>query len=188
MLGYVIQDGAPIASHTVSLFYRGSSLPPSIFGDFLDTPSTAQLLGPMSYKEVANIFGSGDYRDSGERFTGSAFSGGVEQYLKAFHDWKVHIAESAHALNSTVFAFTPILESQIQVSRDSGGNAISPPLKSYASVHWLSTFIAGTLTIPADVEHSLDWLMRRCGTVLLCDSSMKLIHGLQQSPFNRRTH
>lgn len=179
MLGYVIQDGTPVASHIVSLFYRGSSLPPSIFGDFLDTPSTAQLLGPMSYMEVANIFGSGDYRDSGERFTGSAFSGGVEQYLKAFSDWKLHIAESTHALNSTVFAFTPILESQIQVSRDSGGNAIDPPLKSYASVHWLSTFIAGALTIPTDAEHSLDWLMRRWSTILLYKAFKRLIYHFQ---------
>lgn len=156
-----MQNGRPIVSHTVAYFYRGSSLPQEVFGDFLDIPSNFQTLFPMSYLEAAGIFGSGDYRESGERFSGTSFAGGPEEYLKAFKDFRRFATESAHLVNSTVLALTPIGLHQIQVARSRGGNALDPMLKPYMSAHWHTVFLAGQEQIPPKVELGLQWLMRQ---------------------------
>ncbi|KAF9441904.1 FAD-binding domain-containing protein [Macrolepiota fuliginosa MF-IS2] len=161
ILGYVMRNGRPIASHTVAYFYRGSNLPREVFGDFLDIPSDFQHLAPVSYQEAASIFGSGDYRESGERFSGTSFAGGPEKCLKAYKDFRRFALESTYLVNSTVLALTPIPRHQIQVARNRGGNALDPSLQPYISAHWHTVLLKGQEQIPPKVELGLQWLMRQ---------------------------
>lgn len=156
-----MQNGRPIPSHTVAYFYRGSALPRDVFGDFLDIPSDFQNFAPVSYVEAANIFGSGDYRESGERFSGTSFADGPEGCLKAYKDFRRFALESTRLVNSTVLALTPIPLHQIQVARSRGGNALDPALKPYISAHWHTVLPAGEEQIPPKVELGLQWLMRQ---------------------------
>ncbi|KAJ3566049.1 hypothetical protein NP233_g7250 [Leucocoprinus birnbaumii] len=161
ILGYVMRDGRPIVSHNAAYFYQGSSLPREVFGDLLDVPTQAQYLGPMSYFEAANIFGAGDYRESGERFSGTSFAGSPDKTLKAYHDFQKFVRETAHLLNSTVFALTPIPLHQIEIAKSRGGNALDAAAAPYLSAHWHTVFLAGQEQIPPKVELGLQWLMRQ---------------------------
>lgn len=161
ILGYVMRDGRPIASNNAAYFYRGSSLPNDVFGDLLDIPTESKHLGPMSYFEAANIFGSGEYRESGERFSGASFAEGPEKILKAYRDFRHFALETAHLLNSTVFALTPIPLHQIQIAKTRGGNALDAAEAPYLSAHWHTVFLAGQEQIPPKVELGLQWLMRQ---------------------------
>lgn len=156
-----MQNGRPVASHTVAYFYRGSTLPKDVFGDFLDIPSDFQSLAPLSYIEAADIFGSGDYRQSGERFSGTSFVGGPERCLKAYKDFRRFALESVHSINSTVLALTPIPLHQIEAAKKKGGNALEPALRPYLSAHWHTVFLAGQEQIPPKAELGLQWLMRQ---------------------------
>jgi hypothetical protein len=157
-----MQNGRPVASHTVAYFYRGSSLPRDVFGDFLDIPHDFQSLAPVSYIEAANVFGSGDDREFGHRFSGTSFAGEPERCLKAYRDFRRFAFESAHAVNSTVFGLTPITLHQIEAARKKGGNALQPALRPYLSAHWHTVFLEGQEQIPTKVELGLKWLMERC--------------------------
>ncbi|KXN81968.1 Bifunctional solanapyrone synthase [Leucoagaricus sp. SymC.cos] len=161
VLGFVMQDDRPVASNIVAYFYRGSSLPKGAFGDLLDIPSVFKSLGPLSYFDAANIFGSGEYRASGERFSGTSFAGDPERCLKAYRDFQRFAHESAHLVNSTVFALTPIPLHQIQVAKRRGGNAMDAAEVPYLSAHWHTVFLAGQEEIPSKVELGLQWLMRQ---------------------------
>ncbi|EKM75429.1 hypothetical protein AGABI1DRAFT_46439 [Agaricus bisporus var. burnettii JB137-S8] len=161
ILGYVMQNGKPVASHTVAYFYKGSSLPRDVFGDFLDIPHDFESLAPMSYIEATDVFGAGDDRGFGHRFSGTSFVGEPEKCLKAFRDFQRFATESAHAVNSTVFGLTPIPLHQIETARKKGGNALQPALRPYLSAHWNTVFLEGQEQIPAKVELGLKWLMRR---------------------------
>lgn len=156
-----MQDGRPIVSYNAAYFYRGSSLPRDVFGDLLNIPSISKHLGPMSYFEAANIFGSGDYRESGERFSGTSFSGSPDQCLKAYQDFRRFALESVHLVNSTVFALTPIPLHQIRVAKARGGNALDAGETPYLSAHWHTVFLAGHEQIPSQVELGLQRLMRQ---------------------------
>jgi hypothetical protein len=161
ILGYAMENGRPVACHTVAYFYRGSSLPRDIFGDFLDIPHDFQSFAPVSYVEAANVFGAGDEREFGHLFSGTSFAGGPERCLQAFRDFQRFAVESAHEVNSTVFGLTPISLHQIEAARKKGGNALQPALKSYLSAHWHTVFLEGQEQIPPKVELGLKWLMSR---------------------------
>jgi hypothetical protein len=132
-----------------------------VFGDLLAIPHDFENLGPLSYMEAANIFGSGDDRGSGERFSGTSFSGGPERSLKAFRDFRRFAMESVNLVNSTVFALTPIPLHQIQIAKRRGGNALDPMETPYLSAHWRTVFLAGQEQIPPKVELGLQWLMNQ---------------------------
>jgi len=147
--------------HTVAAFYRGSELPREVFGEFLDIPSISNNLSPVSYFEAAEMFGTGESHEFGERFSGSSFIGGVEKYIEAYNDWRRFSFETAHLLSSSVYAITPVLTHQIEEARKKGGNAINASGPSYASVHWHNVFLAGHPQVPPKVEHNLQWLMKK---------------------------
>jgi hypothetical protein len=161
MLGYVMQNGRPVASNNVAVFYRGSSLPKEAFWDLLDIPYEFQHLRTLSYFDAANFFGPGDYRESGEHFSGTSFSGGSEKALKAYRDFQRFALESVHLVNSTVFALTPIPLHQIRIANSRGGNAIDAAEAPYLSAHWHTVFLAGQEQSPSRVELGLQWLMRQ---------------------------
>jgi hypothetical protein len=147
------------ASHILTLFYHGSSLPTSIFGDFLSIPSTVSQIGPVSYVDANNILGAGADRGFGQLFGASAFKGGVvEQYANAFRAWNEYTETIPSALFGTVLAFTPIIDAQILAGRANGGNPMDPPRGNYAAVEILSQMSAGVPTLPSFVQTARDTL------------------------------
>jgi hypothetical protein len=141
------------ASHILTLFYHGSSLPTSIFGDFLSIPSTFSQIGPVSYIDANSILGAGADRGFGQLFGASAFKGGVvEQYANAFRAWTEYTETIQSALSGTVLAFTPIIDAQILAGQANGGNPMDPPRGNYAAVQIQSQMLEGVLTLPSFVQ------------------------------------
>ena len=145
---------AVLPFHVAVPFYQGSSLPPHIFSSFLSIPATSQSLAPQSYSSVAATLGPGSNTGFGELFGASALSGPPEEYINAFRHYKnlsLSILPSGQVALSTL-AFTPILKTQVEAGRRMGGNAIDPPLGSYAAVQLQTQFVKGVKEVPAEVE------------------------------------
>jgi hypothetical protein len=140
--------------HVAALFYHGSSLPPHIFSSFLAIPATSQFLAPQSYSSVSAAIGSGNNSGFGELYGASALNGPPEDYINAFRHYKnlsMSILPSGKVALS-ILGFTPIPESQVLAGRRKGGNAIHPPLGSYAAVQLTTQFAQGVKEVPPEVE------------------------------------
>ena len=136
----------------MTLFYRGSSLPTTIFGDFLSIPATFKQLAPVSYLEANQIIGPGAARGFGQLFGASAFKGGdVDQYMNAFRQWNAYSRIMGSTMFATVLAFTPVIDAQILVGRANGGNLMDPPRGNYAAIQVQTQMAPGLLTIPSFV-------------------------------------
>lgn len=159
-------DGVTSGTHLATLFYRGPSLPQSIYGDFLSIPSDSQSVGPASYRDAANALGPGDFRGFGETFGGSAINGPNVKYLEAFNHFKNHSLTFIDDFERNIFAFTPILQSQIEAGRRRGGNAINPPDGSYAAIVWQSQYKQGVAQISTAHEKGRELLIQQFVAVL----------------------
>ncbi|KDR73986.1 hypothetical protein GALMADRAFT_269502 [Galerina marginata CBS 339.88] len=138
--------------HLLTLLYHGTSLPPSIFGDFLSIPSLSGQTSPLSYIDTNNLIAGGGDRGFGQRFGASAFSGDVDQYtnaLRVFNEFTVAVQSS---MSLTVLAFTPILQSQILAGRARGSNIFDPPVRNYAAIEFQIQARAGLAQLPPEVE------------------------------------
>lgn len=131
----------------MTIFYRGTELPPAIFGEFLAIPAIFSELVPLSYIEVASILGAGNERLHGQTFGASAFNGPASQYVDAFRKWNNYTQSVKDIINGTALAFTPIPHSQILAGRLRGGNAIAPPDGPYAAVQVQTQFPLGVTAI-----------------------------------------
>ncbi|KDR68178.1 hypothetical protein GALMADRAFT_146431 [Galerina marginata CBS 339.88] len=141
-------------AHSLTLLYRGSSLPLHIFGDFLSIPSTSKQISSLSYLEALNLNGPGTDIDSGALFGSSAVSGDVDAY---FHIYRVFNEFTLNpvvrdSLSLSFIAFTPIFKSQILAGRARGSNSFDPPLVNYAAIHFETTAAPGLLQLPSQVE------------------------------------
>lgn len=151
-LANVVNGSDVTTSHILTLFYRGSSLPTSIFGDFLSIPATFTQLSPVSYIEANQILGPGADRGFGQLFGASAFKGGeVGQYINAFRQWNAYSRTMGSAMSATVLAFTPIIDAQILAGRANGGNLMDPPRGNYAAIQVQTQMAPGVFTIPSFV-------------------------------------
>ena len=151
-----------VGSHILTLFYHGSSLPPSIFGEFLSIPSTFSELGPVSYIDANSILGSGATRGFGQLFGASAFQGGVvAQYANAFNAWTEYTQTIKTAVFGTVLAFIPIIDAQTLAGQANGGNLMDPPRGNYAAVQIQSQMAMGVPTLPAFVQAARTKLFSR---------------------------
>ncbi|KAF4609548.1 hypothetical protein D9613_012318 [Agrocybe pediades] len=146
-------NGSEITStHILTLFFRGPSLPPAIFGEFLEIPSIMKQLSALSYVDANNILGAGADRGFGQLFGASAFNGTVDQYRNAFQKWNEYTESIKDSLFGTVLAFTPIQQSQVQAGRARGSNIIDPPMGNYAAVQVQTQMQNGLLTISDQVQ------------------------------------
>ncbi|KDR71083.1 hypothetical protein GALMADRAFT_229731 [Galerina marginata CBS 339.88] len=141
-----------IAILQLTLIYHGTSLPPSIFGDFLSIPATSTQLSPLSYIDTNSLLGSGAARGFGQRFGASAFSGPVDQYLNAFRVFNQFTLAVQSTMFLTVLAFTPILQSQVLAGRARGSNIFDPPAQNYAAVQFAISTQPGITQLPAEDE------------------------------------
>src|SRR4051812_3432657 len=105
----VVNETAITPSHALTLFYHGSTLPQSIFGDFLSIPSTLSQLSALSWTEVNSILGDGADRGFGQLFGASVLSStaGIEPYLAAFRQWNQYTSDIKDSLTGDILAFTP---------------------------------------------------------------------------------
>ena len=163
---YYINGTAILLFLEAALFYQGSSLPPAIFSSFLSIPATSESFSAQSYSSVASALGTGYDTKAGQLFGASALSGPPEHYINAFTHFK-NLSMSILPLGKTFLStmvFTPVLESQIQAGRRMGGNAIDPPLESYAAVLLQTEFMEGVNSseVPDEVEQSRLLFFEQC--------------------------
>ncbi|KAF9044202.1 hypothetical protein BJ165DRAFT_1528763 [Panaeolus papilionaceus] len=151
------------ASHILTLFYHGASLPQHIFGDFLSIPSTFSQLSAVSYLEANSILGDGADRGFGQLFGGSAFKAdvGIDAYRKAFSDWSVLVETIRDSISGIVLAFTPILDSTILAGKLRGSNIIDPPRGNYVTLQLQTQFQASLLAQSPQVNAARQTFLSR---------------------------
>jgi hypothetical protein len=119
---------------------------------------------------VASTLGTGYGVGVGTLFGASALSGSPENYIAAFRHFN-NLSMSILPLGKTsltTLAFTPVLESQIQAGRRMGGNAIDPPLESYAAVQFQTQFMQGVNSseVPDEVQQARLLFFEQCVSFL----------------------
>lgn len=163
----VITTGVVTAFITLNVFYNGTELPQSIFGELLAIPVTTQVLGPLSYFDMTNTLPNGRDRGAGWHFGGSAFVGDETLYLNALGHWTNFTNTFKDHLSLTILTFTPVLNPQIQAGRARGGNAINPPLGGYAAVLATEQYAPGVMAIPAEVEQGTTLLYSQYAVIVI---------------------
>ncbi|KAF7321161.1 FAD-binding domain-containing protein [Mycena chlorophos] len=170
-----IVNGLPQQYTWSFLMYNGSSLPPSIFGDFLAIPALDSQIGALTWTRVLPVgdepspgAATNSLRGFTQHFGGSALHGDEELFLNAYTRYKNFTetfmsAESAPSsgLNLTTLWFTPVLASQIEQGRLNGGNSMLSGSQTtpYAMAMLAEQFNAGLQEIPASVQDGMDlWL------------------------------
>ncbi|KAF5366893.1 hypothetical protein D9757_011387 [Collybiopsis confluens] len=156
------------------MYYNGTSDAfNQSFKELLSIPHTSASLGPLSYIDMIDLvnFPSGD----GNIFSGSVLQGAQanssssaaieDQYLETyrlFSNFTSTFASSTE-LNTALLSFTPVLESQIRIGYQKGGNAISPPQGKggFNQILFALTFNEGVDQIPALIEQGREhWIAK----------------------------
>ncbi|KAJ3759701.1 FAD-binding domain-containing protein [Lentinula raphanica] len=123
----------------LEMFYNGTAAAfNESFAEFLAIPYTSATVGPLSYLDLVNEvnFPYGE----GNVFAGSVLGGvpsnsnetsiaSADDYIETyrlFNNFSATYADSTE-ISSTLLSLTPVLQSQIRISYEKGGNAISPP-------------------------------------------------------------
>ncbi|KAK1223619.1 hypothetical protein PQX77_013516 [Marasmius sp. AFHP31] len=111
------------------------------FSRFLSLPrsESSPPLGPMSYADITELLAESPAQQRlGQYFGASAFGSddSNSRYLDAFQKTHDFTGRFRDLLNSTILAFTPVLDHQIKVGRRRGGNVIDPPLGGYNAVQF----------------------------------------------------
>ncbi|KAF9069630.1 FAD-binding domain-containing protein, partial [Rhodocollybia butyracea] len=149
----------PIAQ--VELFYNATdtnmtTLPPSIFGEFLLIPASTSNITQLSYLEVLNTTPAGNNSGSGETFGAGVFSSAED--VQMYHDARAHWDNFTQAVAGTGayfftnLIFTPIPSSQIEAGRARGGNAIDAPLGGYVALNLGEQLTLGVAQPPAEAD------------------------------------
>lgn len=136
-----------------NIFYNGdvTDLPEDVYGELLSIPTTSMDLSKLSYMEIAHYLVDANV-PKGQLFGASAF-GTIEQpYRDAFSSFMNFSQTFQTSYESTLIAFTPVLVSQIIAGRQSGGNAIDPPLGGYNALQFQVTFPVGVESVPPELE------------------------------------
>lgn len=154
----VVTAGVINTIGSVNVFYNGTELPTSIFGELLAIPAISKTLGPLSYYDIASTLPAGGDRGNGQHYGASALNSDEMLYLDAFSHWMNFTQTFTNDFSMTVLAFTPVLDPQIQAGRARGGNAISPPDGGYAAVQIAEQFPVGVTEISANVEQGIQLL------------------------------
>ncbi|KAF5361187.1 hypothetical protein D9758_009049 [Tetrapyrgos nigripes] len=118
-----------------SIFYNGTSLPSSVFGEFLSIPALQTNLSPMSYPEIASSLSEPQPANGHAQMFGAVVIAGGEDdmHVEVLRQWLNFTNVFQDEYNTTVLAFTPIPISQIAIGRERGGNAMNSPLGSAIS-------------------------------------------------------
>ncbi|KAJ7765610.1 FAD-binding domain-containing protein [Mycena metata] len=156
-----VVEGQVYSVYHAFLFYNGTELPTSVFGDFLSIPAVETQLGPLSYFDMSFILGLENDRGYVEHFGASALVGEEALFLDAFNHWSNFSTTFASSFNESTLVFTPILDSQIQAGRARGGNIIDAPHGQFASVLIEQQFAAGIQDISPALQNGIDLLFQQ---------------------------
>ncbi|KAJ3839406.1 FAD-binding domain-containing protein [Lentinula raphanica] len=150
----------------LEMFYNGTAAAfNESFAEFLAIPYTSATVGPLSYLDLVNEvnFPYGE----GNVFAGSVLGGvpsnsnetsiaSADDYIETyrlFNNFSTTYADSTE-ISSTLLSLTPVLQSQIRISYEKGGNAISPPTDQggFNEVLFAVTYSQGVNQPPDSVE------------------------------------
>ncbi|KAJ7635403.1 FAD-binding domain-containing protein [Roridomyces roridus] len=144
-------------SNTLFFFYKGDSLPWSIFGEFLCIPSTSQSLSPLSYFDITFLI-AGNTRVNGNQFGASAWVGDDAAFLNGFNHLLNFTQNFGTRLVEASMIVSPIPLSQWEASL-SGPNAIGNPGVSYGAINWDIVYPAGETERPQDIDDGVKLLI-----------------------------
>ncbi|KAF7297479.1 FAD-binding domain-containing protein [Mycena indigotica] len=165
-------DGVAEQVCVLFLFYRGSSLPQSIYGDFLAIPAVDTVLSPLSWTQILPARDPPNFVSSNrgfvQHFSASAVVPEDRLVLSALNHFQNFSSAFLHngttsGMNTTSFILTPILASQIAAGKAKGGNSmIAPGLKGpYLNVQRSEQFDAGVPDIPAFVQDGMNLYIKQ---------------------------
>ncbi|KAF7297505.1 FAD-binding domain-containing protein [Mycena indigotica] len=154
------------------LFYHGTALPQSIFGDFLTVPAITKELSPLSWTQILPAQDPPDFVSSNrgfvQHFSASAVVPQDNLVLDALSHFQNFSSTFLHngtqsGMNTTSFVLTPILTTQIAAGHAKGGNVmVSPSLKGpYLNVQRSEQFDAGITDIPQFVQDGMNLYIKQ---------------------------
>ncbi|PFH49712.1 hypothetical protein AMATHDRAFT_194445 [Amanita thiersii Skay4041] len=154
-------DGTPDEYTMTYIFYHGSELPDSIFGQLLSIPSIEKDIGPRSYYEVITSIPKGA-QESVQFFGGSAnYRNSAE--LQATHtNWRNFTKTFYPNIFQSYVAYTPLLTPMINAGRQRGGNPIDAPTGGFITINF-------GLILPENVPAISDEM--QAGRMLLLEQS-----------------
>ncbi|KAJ7055738.1 FAD-binding domain-containing protein [Mycena amicta] len=138
-------------ANTAYLFYEGTELPTSIFGEFLSIPSTTQSFGPLSYYDIQALI-AGNARGNGQQFGASSWIGDEGLFLGGYHGFQNFTNHFGSQLIAADLIISPVPRTQWAATR-SGPNAIGPdPGVNYATINFYLVYDAGLTPRPETVN------------------------------------
>jgi len=141
--------------------YKGSSLPSSLFQEFLSIPSAGSQLGPLSYKEAMSLLGPGDDKSSIILFGASVLgaTASASDYSDMYSKYNNYTEHILPEIAGTVLAFTPIPRSQVLKGVEKGNNIMSPPLQNFVAIQFHTQLKPGTTSVPPLVANARKLLL-----------------------------
>ncbi|CAK5284573.1 unnamed protein product [Mycena citricolor] len=140
----------PTPANIAYMFYQGSSLPKSIFGDFLAIPGASPAFSPLSYYDIEMLI-PGNGRGNGNQFGGSAWVGDEAAYWAGYQKLQSFAAQYGSKLHGAFLIVSPIPEVQWRASRN-GKSLVGNPGVSYGAINYNLVYPAGVSTLPADAD------------------------------------
>ncbi|CAK5284817.1 unnamed protein product [Mycena citricolor] len=140
----------PTPANIAYMFYQGSSLPESIFGDFLAIPGASPAFSPLSYYDIEMLI-PGNGRGNGNQFGGSAWVGDEATYWAGYQKLQSFAAQYGSKLHGAFLIVSPIPEVQWRASRN-GKSLVGNPGVSYGAINYNLVYPAGVSTLPADAD------------------------------------
>jgi len=145
-----------------TLFYNGSEAAfNATFSEFLRIPTDSVTLGSMSYNDITKVLPSGNERTNGQSYGGSALYPHRGHFQRAFTHWTNFTNTFINELFISTIAWTPVPQSQVDISNMNGGTAFAPPDGAYAAIQLSQTFPSGVTTISPAVTEGLKFLFEQ---------------------------
>ncbi|KAF7326107.1 FAD-binding protein [Mycena kentingensis (nom. inval.)] len=200
-LASVVRNKTLQRANVLFAFYNGTSLPPSVFGDFLAITSLATQLSQKSYIDVLLTLNTPSATKYVQHFGAAAFHADASLLLSAYREHEnftnTFMPGPDADMTLSTMVVTPIARSQIAAGRAKGGNAMIPALQTegFAAVQFEQSFSEGVMEIPPAVRKGLDSLQEKVGSspglpLLLneCDASQRVFESYGNYAELRDTH
>ncbi|KAJ7136833.1 FAD-binding domain-containing protein [Mycena epipterygia] len=145
-------------ANIIYLFYKGTSLPTTIFGDFLSIPSTSQSLSPLSYFDIEALI-DGSARGNGQQFGASSWVGDEATFLNGYNHLINFTTTFETQLSAAYMIISPIPRSQWTAAGATTPNAIGNPGVAYATINFNLIYPSGVTIKPPNVNAGFKFLL-----------------------------
>ncbi|KAF7986393.1 hypothetical protein HWV62_35436 [Athelia sp. TMB] len=151
--------GVPTTLTMANLFYNGTEAEfNTTFAEYLTIPALTTTIGPLSYNDITKVLPAGNERTNANLFGASALYPRQGLFQAAYAHWMNFSLAFVNELATSTLAFTPVPQSQIDVSNANGATAFSPPNGAFAAVQLAQEFPVGITNISANVKQGLELL------------------------------